>query len=113
MKLAEMIERLSLDVFTSTVDADINVTGGYCGDLLSHVLASASPGYLWVTIQHHVNVVAVAQVAGIAAVLLADGKCPDETTLDRAKVGGIVLLGSPESAFEISGRLHNLLAAER
>ncbi len=113
MRLIEIIERLSLDVLTSTVDVDLDVTGGYCGDLLSHVLASAAPGNLWITIQHHANVVAVAQVAGLAAVLLADGKRPDEATLERAKTGGIVLLGSDESMFEISGRLHDLLVAER
>ena len=110
MKLTEVIERLSLDVLTPTLAVDGDVTGGYCGDLLSHVLASASQGCLWITIQHHNNVVAVAQVAGLTAVLLADGKLPNDETLKRAMDGGIVLLGSSESAFEISGQLYHLLA---
>ena len=113
MKLSEMVERLSLHLLTPALDLDVEVTGGYCGDLLSHVLASAVAGDLWITIQHHANVVAVAQVAGLSAVVMADGKRPDEATLERAIAGGIVLLGSSESAFEIAGRLHRLLADAR
>ena len=110
MKLSEIAERLSLDVLTPTSDLDVEVTGGYCGDLLSHVLASATSGDLWITIQHHANVVAVAQVAGLSAVVLADGKQPDDATRQRALDGGIALLGSNRSAFEISGCLYRLLA---
>jgi hypothetical protein len=113
MRLAEIIERLSLDVLTLSLDAEVEVTGGYCGDLLSHALASAAPGDLWITIQHHANVVAVAQVVGLSAVLMTDGKRPDEASLERAQAAGIRLLGSSESSFEISGRLHRLLADER
>jgi len=111
MRLAEIIDRLSLDVLTPGLDDTIDVTGGYCGDLLSHVLAATASGDLWITIQYHTNIVAVAQVAGLAAVLIADSRRPSDETLLRAKDGGIVLLGSPESAFEMSGRLHRLLAA--
>jgi hypothetical protein len=110
MRLAEIIERLSLSVLSPASDIDSDVTGGYCGDLLSHVLATASQGDLWITIQHHTNVVAVAQVAGIAAILIVDGRLPSEETLARAKDGEVLLLGTTESAFAIAGRLHTLLA---
>jgi hypothetical protein len=110
MRLPEIIDRLSLSVLTPALGFDSDVTGGYCGDLLSHVLAKATKGDLWITIQHHANVVAVAQVAGIAAILIVDGRLPSEETLARAKDGKIVLLGTTESAFAIAARLHTLLA---
>jgi len=113
MKLTEIVERLSLEVFTLTAEAEMEVTGGYCGDLLSHVLASASPGNLWITIQNHVNVVAVAQVVGLSAVVMTDGRRPDKASLERAQATGISLLGSSESSFEISGQLCRLLADTR
>ena len=113
MRLVDVIEALSLDVFTPPVEPDVEVTGGYVGDLLSHVLASAMPGDVWITIQHHANVVAVAQVAGLAAILIADGKRPGDEIRDQARSAGVVLLGTTESAFEVAGRLHGLLAAER
>jgi len=109
MRLSTIIDRLSLDVLTPAADPNTDVTGAFCGDLLSHVLANASAGDLWITIQHHANVVAVAQVTGLAAVVLVDGRSPNEETLARAKDGGIVLLGTAESAFSLAGRLHALL----
>jgi hypothetical protein len=111
MRLAEIIDRLSLVVLTPDSDIDTEVTGGYCGDLLSHALSKATPGDLWITIQHHANVVAVAQVAGLAAILIVDGRLPSEETLARAKDGGIILLGTSENTFAVAGRLHTLLAA--
>ena len=109
MRLADIVDQLSLDVLTPVSALDSDVTGEYCGDLLSHVLAKATPGDLWITIQHHTNVVAVAQVAELAAILIADGRLPSEETLARAKDGGIILLGTSESSFEIAGRLLRLL----
>ena len=112
MKLAALIEALSLEALTPILE-DGDVTGGYCGDLLSHVLASARPGAVWITIQHHANVVAVAQVAGLGAVVLAEGRRPDDATLARAQASGVVLLGSDATAFDLCGRLYSLLAASR
>jgi hypothetical protein len=63
--------------------------------------------------QHHANVVAVAQVTSLAAVLIVDGRRPDEPTLERAAAGGVVLLGSEEAAFVLAGKLYALLAEPR
>ena len=112
MKLAEIIEGLSLETFGGDA-SDAEVTGGYVGDLLSHVLSSAGPGDLWITIQHHANVVAVAQVVGLAAILIADGKTPDEEVLRKASEAGLPLLGSSKSGFELCASLSDLLAARR
>lgn len=110
MKLSQIATRLSLKPAVDVDRGDANVTGGYCGDLLSHVLSSARPGDLWITIQHHTNVVAVAQVAGLSAIVIAADRQPDESTVARARENGIALFLSPDSAFEISGRLHRLLS---
>ena len=85
MKLAEIIEQLSLELLTSSGADNVTVAGGFCSDLLSHVLSAAKPGDLWITIQHHANVVAVAQVAGLSAVLLADGKRPDSVRFHASR----------------------------
>ncbi len=113
MNLSRLIDALSLKVLTPLPSEDLEVTGGYCGDLLSHVLSSARPGVLWITIQHHVNVVAVAQVAGLSAVVMADNRQPDDATLTRAETHGIVLLGSEASAYDVCGRLHQILTESR
>jgi hypothetical protein len=112
VQLTTLIETLSLEVLTPYPE-EVEVTAGYCGDLLSHVLASARPGAVWVTIQHHANVVAVAQVAGLSAVVMAEGKRPDDAAVSRARSSGVVLLGSNDTAFNLCGRLYALLADSR
>jgi len=109
MTLQEIAERLDLEILTTGVDLDRSVSGGYCGDLLSNVLAAAGAGSLWITIQHHVNVIGVAQVAGLGGVLLAAGVQPLPSVVERAEEGGVPLLRSSRSAFELAGSLYPLL----
>jgi len=109
MTVSDVVDRLGLTVLTGSVGVEGAVSGGIVGDLLSYVLGTGAPDQIWITVQHHANVVAVAKVVGLAAVLLADGRTPDEAVLARAKSDGVVLLQSDETAFELSGRLHRLL----
>jgi hypothetical protein len=109
MQLREVAERLRWTCLSGKAALEREVTGGYCGDLLSHALTAAKPGYLWITIQQHANVVAVAQVNDLAGVLVAAGGRPDAATLEKARTGGVAVLSSPEPAFSAAGRLYDLL----
>ena len=109
MQLREIIDRLELTLLSSGGDVGTEVTGGYCGDLLSHVLANAKPGTLWITIQQHANVFAVAHITMLAGVLLADGVRPNGAVLEKACADGIVVLSSQDSAFTLAGRLYRFL----
>lgn len=62
MKLKEVVEKLNLEVKTGLDRLDNEVTGGYAGDLLSDILANGKEGNLWITLQIHQNIVAVASV---------------------------------------------------
>jgi hypothetical protein len=109
VKLAEMAEKLGLQNLTpelSTTAAD--VTGGYVSDLLSDVLANAPKGGVLVTVQVHLNVIAVAVHAELAAVVFAAERAPDETVQAKAVQEGIVLYGAKASAFELVGRLYEM-----
>jgi hypothetical protein len=112
LTLREIVTALGLDVLCEGGGLDVPVAGGYSGDLLSNVLAAARPGDLWVTTQHHVNVIGVAQVAELAGVLLAANALPTEAVIAKADELGVVLLGSPHSAFELAGRLFRVLRGE-
>ena len=75
MKLDELADALKLTRLTPSVDAgDVDVTEGYVSDLLSDVLANAPQGAVLVTVQAHMNVIAVAVHAGLAAVIFAGGR---------------------------------------
>jgi hypothetical protein len=109
MTIGEMIEKLQLEVASGPAEAlRQEVSGGYASDLLSNVMGQAKAGNVWVTMQGHQNIVAVASLAGLAAVIIAGQAMPDEDTLKKAREREIVLLTTPLPAFEIIGRLHRL-----
>lgn len=109
MKLSEAIEKLGLRPLTPPRDAETEVRGGYVSDLLSDVMGHAEKDTLWITLQVHRNVVAVASLKEVAAVVLVNGAEPDEQTLAEARAEGVALLSTRMSAFETAGRLYELL----
>ena len=108
MTLREMIEKLELIVVAETGALDETVSGGYVSDLLSHVMGQAKAGQIWVTMQGHQNIVAVASLVGLAAVIVAGGVEPEEQTIVKARDQEVVLCKTPLSTYEVAGRLYNL-----
>ncbi len=104
MKVKEIVEKLNLEV---VIEADLNkkVTGGYTGDLLSNVMAKAKAGNLWITIQSHQNVIAVALLVEISAVIIAEDSSVDDKAKERAKQKGINILRSQDNAYQIAGKM--------
>jgi hypothetical protein len=101
MTLASVVETLELQVFTPEVDLETRVKGGYVGDLLSDVIANAKSGSIWVTLQTHENIVAVAVLKELSGIVLVNGKQPDGETAARASKEGIAILGTDLPAFEM------------
>lgn len=109
MKVKDLVEKLDLKVFSGSSGLDKEITGGYVSDLLSDVMGFAKEGDVWITLQTHKNVMAVATLKDIAAVILVKGFEPDEDTLEVSNEEGIPVLGSNDQTFELSGKLYNLL----
>ncbi len=111
VQVQELIADLGLGVKTITREGSVRVvTGGFVGDVLSHVMSGARPGNAWVTVQTHENVVAVATVADVSCVIVCQRDIPAET-VQRAESEGVILLWSDRTAFEVSGRVYRLLAS--
>lgn len=109
MRLSDVIRHLDLRVLTPGADLDVEVTGGYSSDLLSDVMAHASPGNLWFTVQSHPNVVAVGVLGNLAGVILTGGREPEPETVARARSEGLPLLVTHLPTFEAAGRLYQAL----
>jgi hypothetical protein len=106
MNLQQIIDELNLTVLTEPRDfSTIEATGGYTSDLLSCVMAGAKSGYLWMTLQAHMNIVAVAALLEVAAVIITENAQPDQATIDKANQNEVILLSTPRPNFEIDGRL--------
>ncbi len=99
--VGDVAERLAAKVVAGEERLDRLVTGGYVGDLLSCVMAGASAGDVWVTVQGHPNVVAVATLVGISAILVAEGARVDPGTVERANQEGIPILCSPRRSYAL------------
>ena len=81
------------------------VSGAYASDLLSCVMARATAGYVWITLQAHPNVVAVASLLDLAAVIITEGVMPDPETVRKAQEERITLLATPKDTFAVAGEL--------
>ncbi len=108
MKVCEIVQRAEFEVKTGADHLDTEVTGGYAGDLLSGVMASAEQGNIWVTWHVHPNIVAVGLVAKLAAIVLISGRQPEQETARKAEEEGLPILVSNLSAFETIGKLHGM-----
>lgn len=106
MKAADLIEKFGLTAAAGESGLDRLVKGGYCGDLLSEIMGNAPIGCVWLTIQVHQNIVAVAVLREMAAIVLVGGNTPDEETTARANEEGIPILLTPMDSFSIAGRLY-------
>lgn len=109
MKVREVTEALGLEVAAGSAGLDREVTGGYSGDLLSDVMAKARPKDLWLTIQGHQNIVAVAVLTELAGIVVCGGVAPEADTLARADRENIPVLRTPMNTFETAGKLARLL----
>jgi predicted transcriptional regulator len=106
MTLQEIINTLELNVLTEAKDfASIEAASGYTSDLLSCVMAGAKQKGVWLTLQAHINIVAVAALLDLSAVIITEGALPEQATIDKANVQGIILLSSPLPTFVIAGKL--------
>lgn len=103
IKLSSLISKLQAQPLTDAAEAEIR--GCYISDLLSDVLAHTGPGVLWVTIQTHRNVVSVASMKDVPAVLITCNRQPDPAIIMEAEEEGIVILSTPLSTYEAAGKL--------
>lgn len=88
---------------------DRTVEGCYMGDLLSWVMGRAKADDAWITIMSNQNVIAVACLADISCVILAEGVTPPEDILLLAKEKGVNILSSELTAYETAKRLFSVL----
>ncbi|ABR48434.1 HPr kinase [Alkaliphilus metalliredigens QYMF] len=104
--VGDLIKELELEVMAGDQEAmDKAVTGVYIGDLLSWVMSRIETGNIWVTIQTHVNVVAVALLGEASCIIIPEGAEIEQDTIVKAEEEGIPLLRSKLSAYELAVRM--------
>jgi len=109
MTLREIVDGLHLSVHCGEDRLDQQVSGGYASDLLSDVIANSKAGHVWVTMQVHVNTVAVAVLKDLAGIIIVQGRTPTDETLRKAREEKVVILASELPAFETIGSIYSIL----
>jgi predicted transcriptional regulator len=110
MTVSDIIKKFNFEVYSGKEGLDRQVSGGYVSDLLSDVMGNATEGNLWITLQTHKNIIAVASLRDLAAVICVKGLKPDADTIEASEKEGIPILGTCEKTFEISGKLYNFIS---
>lgn len=105
MKVSDIVDQLGWRVLAGSGGLGAEVSGGYVADLLSCVMAGAEAGDLWLTLQTHANIVAVASLLGISAIVVAEGANVPEGTVEKADEQGMPLLSSPDPIYESVAQL--------
>ena len=110
MDLETIARELGLESLTPGLSdaADVEVTAGYASDLLSDVLANAPEGGVLVTLQVHLNVIAVASHADLSAVVFTSGRTPEPDVVQKAVTEELHLFVTQADTFDVVGRLYAL-----
>ena len=109
MNLNDIIQKLNLKLLTESKDfTDVSVKSGYCSDLLSCVMTGAEPEGVWITLMSHSNIVAVAALLDLSAIIITEGAQPDQETIDKANEKGVTMLLTPVPNYEVIGKLWEL-----
>ena len=111
MLVKDLVKQVGVKALAMTKEESLEeIRGAFVGDVLSHVMANAKPGFVWVTVQTHENVIAVASLLDVACVIVCQRELPPETCR-RAADQGVTLLWSADDAFHVAGRIYGALAA--
>ena len=108
MKIKDIVKTLDLEVISGEEFLESEVTGGYAGDLLSDVLANSKKGYIWITLQVHQNIIAVASAKELSGIIIVNGRKPEKDVLERAEEEKMPVMISNLLTCEVSGRLYEI-----
>ena len=109
MTVKELAEKANLKIISGEQGLSAEIQGGYTCDLLSDVMGYAEQGYVWITLQTHRNIMAIASLKELAAIILVKGLMPEADTLEHSNMENIPILSTNLEEFEISGIVYQLI----
>ncbi len=109
MTVKEIAEKLNLKVCCGAAGLNREVQGGYTSDLLSDVMGNAGEGNIWITLQTHKNIMAIASLKELSAIVLVKGYQPEADTITESETENIPILSTTRQTFEITGEIFELL----
>ncbi|HZK09052.1 MAG TPA: DRTGG domain-containing protein [Bacteroidales bacterium] len=109
MTVKDLVEALELKVFSGKQGLENEIKGGYTSDLMSDVMGHCNQNDVWVTLQTHRNIMAIASLRDLAAIVIVKGFEPEPEAINKSNQEDIPILGTSLAAFEVSGKIYELL----
>lgn len=109
MTVTDIMNQLELELVAGELGLKNQVTDGFVGDLLSVVMGKAKEGNAWITIQSHVNIVAVALLTGSACIIVSEGFQVEQEAIEKANAEQIPILVTKKSSYQIANELGHAL----
>ena len=106
MKIKELVKKFDLKVLSEIYEPEREISGGYTSDLLSDVIANSKKDNVWITMQTHLNIIAVASLKELSAIIIVMNREIDKDALEKANEEKILVLSTNLTAFQISGKIY-------
>ncbi|HEY5534637.1 MAG TPA: serine kinase [Ignavibacteria bacterium] len=106
MNLSELVKKCELKVVNKLYQPDRDISGGYTSDLLSDVIANTKKDNIWITMQTHLNIIAVASLKELSAIIIVMNKDIQKDAKEKADEEKITILKTELTAFQISGKMY-------
>ncbi len=113
MTVEELVGKLNLKVISGYDGIHNEVKGVYVSDLLSDAMANARENDIWVTLHTHENIMAVASLKDLAAIIIVKNRMPDEVCIKKSNEENIPILITPETTYNLVGKLYALLTDKK
>lgn len=108
MIINEIVEELKLNQLSGEKDSMKTVDGVYICDLLSWVMANGSKGDIWITVQTHLNIIAVASLLEMPMIIVPESIDVEEETLAKADEENIIVCTSELDSFTLACKLNEM-----
>ena len=109
MNVGEIVAAVNGTVVVDKQDAVVNFA--YASDLLSDVMGHCGDESVLITIQNHLNTIAVCTLAGIEVIVICHGRPVPEDMKAAAEREEVAIVTTTMSQFQASVALRNLSAS--
>jgi len=100
MKVSEFERLCGAKCLTGEYE-DREIACGYTCDLLSHVMGKGQADMAWITVQAHMNVIAVAALLDFACVIIPENLPVEAPIIAKAQDEDIIIFSSEKTAYEL------------
>ncbi len=108
MTTKEFAQKLDLTLLNEGVSLEAQVRDGCVCDLLSWVMARGEEGMAWITVQTHLNVIAVAVLHDFACIIVPEKIEVPAATLQKATEEAVPVFSSAKTAYALCCEMSDL-----